>query len=388
VADGEANQTLRIEAMSALGAVATVDSVDLMLDLLSDTSPAIRGAAMRALARLDADTFLATLSGLDPDRDWTVRTAQAGALASLPGGQGIARLMMLLGDRDLRVIPAVLAGLVTAKAPGVDRILLDRLKADDFVVRAAAANGLADLKAPAAVPALVEAYRATNGDSTYVPRAAMLVALNRIDPMAARPLLEEALKDRDWAVRVRAAALLGEQGVPAAPVAASMRPAPPGRPIEESERQTLLNPAFSPHAYIETDRGIIEIELAIVDAPLTVANFIALARKDFFNGIAIHRVVADFVVQGGDPRGDGEGGPGYTIRDEINERPYVRGTVGMALDWEETGGSQFFITHSPQPHLDGRYTVFGHVVEGMGVVDQIQPWDIVRRVRIRDGTTP
>ena len=158
--------------------------------------------------------------------------------------------------------------------------------------------------------------------------------------------------------------------------------------MEESERQALISPAFSPHAYIETDRGTIEIELAILDAPLTVANFIALARKDFFNGIAIHRVVADFVVQDGDPRGDGEGGPGYTIRDEINERPYLRGTVGMALDWEDTGGSQFFITHSPQPHLDGRYTVFGNVVDGMGVVDQIQPWDIVRRVRIRDGTTP
>ena len=388
VADGEANQALRVEAMAALGAVARPDSLDLMLDLLSDTSPAIRGAAMRTLARLDADTFVATLSGLDPDRDWTVRTLQAAALASLPNGQGIARLTMMSGDRDQRVIPAVLAGLVTAKAPGVDRILIARLKADDFVVRSAAANGLAELKAAAAVPALIEAYRATTGDSTYSARAAMLVALNRIDPASARPLLEEAQKDRDWAVRVRAAALLREQRVPGATIDVAIRPAPTGRPMEESERQSLITPAFSPHAYIETDRGTIEIELAILDAPLTVANFIALARRDFFNGVAIHRVVADFVVQDGDPRGDGEGGPGYTIRDEINERPYLRGTVGMALDWEDTGGSQFFITHSPQPHLDGRYTVFGHVVEGMGVVDQIQPSDIVRRVRIRDGSTP
>jgi cyclophilin family peptidyl-prolyl cis-trans isomerase len=216
----------------------------------------------------------------------------------------------------------------------------------------------------------------------------MLVALNRLDRDAARPLLEEALKDRDWAVRVRAAALLGDQGVPAAAMKAAIRPAPAGRPMDESERQALIAPAFSPHAYIETDRGTIEIELAILDAPLTVANFMALARKDFFNGVAIHRVVADFVVQDGDPRGDGEGGPGYAIRNEINERPYLRGTVGMALDWEDTGGSQFFITHSPQPHLDGRYTVFGHVVDGMAVVDAIQPWDIVRGVVIRDGTTP
>jgi cyclophilin family peptidyl-prolyl cis-trans isomerase/HEAT repeat protein len=386
VVDGDAPQTLRIEAMAALGSVAGPDSLDLMLDLVSDTSPAVRGAAMRALARLDPQTFLATLSGLDPDRDWTVRSAQAAALASLPDAQGVPRLTLLLADKDLRVVPAVLAGLVTAKAPAVDQLLLERLKADDFVVRAAAATGLADLKLAAAVPALLEAYRATTGDSTYVARAAMLAALNRIDPAAARPVLQEALNDRDWAVRVRAAMLLRDQGTAAAQLDQAIRPAPPGRPMDEAERQALVSPAFSPHAYIETDRGAIEIELAILDAPLTVANFMTLAKKDFFNGVAIHRVVADFVVQDGDPRGDGEGGPGYTIRDEINERPYLRGTVGMALDWKDTGGSQFFITHSPQPHLDGRYTVFGHVVDGMSVVDAIQPWDIVRRVTIRDGT--
>ena len=128
-----------------------------------------------------------------------------------------------------------------------------------------------------------------------------------------------------------------------------------------------------------------QIELAVLDAPLTVANFMALARKGFFDGIAMHRVVPDFVVQGGDPRGDGEGSPGYTLRDEINMRPYLRGTVGMALDWEDTGGSQFFITHSPQPHLDGRYTVFGHVLDGMEVVDALRPGDVIRRVRIWDG---
>ena len=145
-----------------------------------------------------------------------------------------------------------------------------------------------------------------------------------------------------------------------------VRPAAAGRPVADQEWQALVSPRFSPHAYIETDRGVIEIELAILDAPLTVANFVALARRGFFDGIAIHRVVPDFVVQDGDPRGDGEGGPGYTIRDEINMRPYLPGTVGMALDWKDTGGSQFFVTHSPQPHLDGRYTVFGHVVARHG----------------------
>jgi cyclophilin family peptidyl-prolyl cis-trans isomerase/HEAT repeat protein len=384
VADAEADPTRRLEAMLALAAVATSDSLDLLLDLLTDSAPAIRGAAMGALARIDPDGFLVALSGLDPDRDWTVRTAQAAALGSLPGARGLAGLKVLLQDRDLRVIPSVLGALVAAKAPDAEAVLIQHLKADDFAVRAAAANGLAELKATAAAPALVEAYRAAAGDTTYVARAAVLAALHRIDPGAAQPLAQDALRDRDWAVRVRAAALLRERSRDGA-IDAAIRPAPTGRPVSDEEWAWLIAPPFSPHAYIETDRGIVQIELAILDAPLTVANFVALARKGFFDGIAIHRVVPDFVVQDGDPRGDGEGGPGYTLRDEINMRPYLRGTVGMALDWEDTGSSQFFITHSPQPHLDGRYTVFGHVVEGMDVVDRLRPGDVIRRVRIWDG---
>ena len=120
----------------------------------------------------------------------------------------------------------------------------------------------------------------------------------------ARPLLEAALHDRDWAARVKAATLLRDQGVTDSAMA--MRPAP-ARPMGDAEWRALLAPQFSPHAFIETDKGTIEIELAILDAPLTVANFVELARKGFFNGLAVHRVVPDFVVQDGDPRGDGEG---------------------------------------------------------------------------------
>jgi cyclophilin family peptidyl-prolyl cis-trans isomerase/HEAT repeat protein len=382
VADAEADPTLRGEAMEAFVAVAGSDSLDLLLDLLTDPAPGIRGAAMRALARIDPDGFLLTLSGLDPDRDWTVRAAQAAALGSLPAGRGLPGLKVLLQDREARLLPAVFTALVASKVPEAESLVMPHLKADDFTIRAAAAGAVADLKAASAVPALAAAYTASVGDSTYVARAAILSALARIDPTAAQPLLQEALRDRDWAVRVRAATLIKE-----ATVESTIRPAPAGRMIGEDEWKWLIAPPFTPHAYIETDRGVLQIELAILDAPLTVANFVALARKGFFDGLAIHRVVPDFVVQGGDPRGDGEGGPGYTLRDEINTRPYLRGTVGMALDWEDTGGSQFFITHSPQPHLDGRYTVFGFVVDGMDVVDQIRQGDVIRRVRIWDGIT-
>ena len=294
--------------------------------------------------------------------------------------------MAMLKDGDQRVIPSVLAALVAVRAPGVESVLLERLKADDFMVRAAAANGLGELKAASASAALAEAHRAARRDATYVARAAALAALAKVDPAGAKTVLQEALTDPDWAVRVRAAGLMREAGA-TEPVETLIRPAPAGRAVSEPERHALLAPTFSPHAFLETERGTIEIELAILDAPLTVSNFVELARRGFFNGIAIHRVVPDFVVQDGDPRGDGEGGPGYTIRDEINQRPFLRGTVGMALDWKDTGGSQWFITSSPQPHLDARYTVFGHVVNGLEIVDRTQPWDVVRRVQIWDGTT-
>lgn len=119
---------------------------------------------------------------------------------------------------------------------------------------------------------------------------------------------------------------------------------------------------------------------------MTVDSFVSLARKGFFDGTAIHRVVPDFVVQAGDPRGDGTGGPGWVLRDELNSRPYLRGTVGMALSGPDTGGSQWFVTLSRQPHLDGAYTVFGEVTEGMGVVERIEQNDRLVSVTVSAGT--
>jgi cyclophilin family peptidyl-prolyl cis-trans isomerase/HEAT repeat protein len=387
VSDRTVTGMLRHEAMTALCTLVDAEGIDLLLDLVTDTSPTVRGNAFTALARIEPTTFLSVLAGLDPDADWTVRVALATALGALPDGLGFPRLLTMLEDRDNRVIPAVLKALIGAKAGGMEKVLLQRLRSDDFVLRATAANLLAEIKAPGAVQQLVDAYRASaGGDVTYVARGAILGALAKLDAAAARPVLQDALMDRDWAIRVRARILLAEQGVTG--VDEAMRPAVSGQAVESAEWQSIVSPRFSPRAYIDTDKGTVELELIVLDAPLTVANFVTLARKNFFNGIAIHRVVPDFVVQDGDARGDGEGGPGYTIRDEINQHPYLRGTVGMALDWQDTGGSQFFITHSPQPHLDGRYTVFAQVVNGMDVVDRLVPGDVIRRVRVRDGVTP
>jgi cyclophilin family peptidyl-prolyl cis-trans isomerase len=126
-----------------------------------------------------------------------------------------------------------------------------------------------------------------------------------------------------------------------------------------------------PHAALRTARGEITLELFGADAPVTVANFVTLAQRGYYRGTGFHRVVPNFVAQDGDPRDDGNGGPGYAIRDEFNPRRYERGALGMALSGPDTGGSQYFITHSPQPHLDGHYTVFGRVVSGLPALDAI-----------------
>jgi cyclophilin family peptidyl-prolyl cis-trans isomerase len=133
---------------------------------------------------------------------------------------------------------------------------------------------------------------------------------------------------------------------------------------------------------IKTARGIIRARLWVDDAPRTAANFVALARKKFYDGLTFHRVVPDFVSQGGDPRGDGAGGPGYMIPCEIGMRRYGEGVLGMALSGRDTGGSQFFFMHAPEPRLDGRYTAFGEVVAGLDVVTALVEGDPILELTV------
>ncbi len=126
-------------------------------------------------------------------------------------------------------------------------------------------------------------------------------------------------------------------------------------------------------AKMNTNQGTIELELFDEDAPTTVANFKKLAGESFYDGVIFHRVIRDFMIQGGDPQGTGTGGPGYTFEDEINEHKVVRGALAMANAGPNTNGSQFFIvTTDAAPWLDGKHTVFGQVTEGMDVVDAIE----------------
>jgi peptidyl-prolyl cis-trans isomerase B (cyclophilin B) len=137
---------------------------------------------------------------------------------------------------------------------------------------------------------------------------------------------------------------------------------------------------------METTKGDIEIELYPEYAPVTVNNFVFLAREGFYDGVRFHRVISNFVIQGGDPTGTGSGGPGYRFQDEFKGNPlkHERGSLSMANAGPNTNGSQFFVAHSPQPHLDGKHTVFGKVTEGLDVVDAIRQGDTMTRVEVSE----
>jgi HEAT repeat protein/cyclophilin family peptidyl-prolyl cis-trans isomerase len=372
----------KLAAVVSLGQLKAHEASERLLDTASDRWPTMRAAGLRALAASNPEYFVTVLSTSDPDGDWVVRAATADILGSLDQPALHPTLKAMLQDADQRVIPSVLRALVKIKSPDIGTILLEKLKADDTSVRGTAADLLGELKPQGAAAGLLAAFQTAQADNSADVRLSILESLVKIGPDQAREPLKRALTDKDFGLRLKAAAML-KKIEPALDAEAAVRPAP--TTIDRAVYDTLAVPKVSPHVFLETRKGTIEIELAVLDAPITCHNFLTLARKGYFNGFRIHRIVADFVVQDGDPRGDGEGGPGYSIRDELNDLPYLRGTVGMALSGKDTGGSQYFITISPQPHLDAKYTVFGRVVKGMEVVDQLQQWDTIDRVHTWDG---
>ena len=199
------------------------------------------------------------------------------------------------------------------------------------------------------------------------------------DPVA-RATLRDAMASRDPQVRGAARRILNAAGSEGSAAATADPPIETGR--TDAEYATILRWAKEDREVeITTPKGIVRIRLFADDAPLTCWNFVHLAKSGFYDRGRWHRIVPDFVVQDGCPRGDGYGGPGYSIRCEINENRFVTGAVGMALSGKDTGGSQFFICQSPQPHLDGRYTVLGEVVDGMDVVERLIQGDSIESIR-------
>lgn len=375
---------LALETVTAIGAIGDPKAFDTLSDLFSHKWAPMRATALAAAAKVDPDAFLIVVSGIGFDKEWSVRAALAGVLGTLEPDRVRAVLSELAGEADPRVQGPALEALAKIGAPDADTRVAAALEAADFNLRATAAGLVVERKMKDGAARLTAAYARGQSDVNPSARAAAIDALAKLGLEAATTTLHEALADKDWSVRVRAASLLHGLGNAAAQ---PTRPAPLRFSADYYESPALLRPAYSPHAFIETKYGTIEIELNVVEAPLATQSFVALARKGYFNGMRIHRVVPNFVMQAGDDRGDGAGGPGYSLRDELSPIPYRRGTVGMALDGKDSGGSQFFMTVSPQPHLDGKYAVFGEVVRGMELVDLLTLWDVIERIRVWDGVS-
>jgi cyclophilin family peptidyl-prolyl cis-trans isomerase len=210
-------------------------------------------------------------------------------------------------------------------------------------------------------------------------KQAILEALGNMNNERAIPFLEKELLDSVRAIAAEAAAslhrLTGKEYSSKLP-----RQTITKRTDEDWNLLESIKP--QQRVRIVTHRGELTLELMKEQAPFTVLNFVKLIKKGFYNGLYFHRVVPDFVVQGGDPRGDGWGGPGYTMRTEISTANYERGSCGMASAGKDTEGSQFFITHVSTPHLDGRYTIFAKVVQGMEVVDRLQIGDSIQTIQL------
>jgi cyclophilin family peptidyl-prolyl cis-trans isomerase/HEAT repeat protein len=279
-------------------------------------------------------------------------------------------------------IPDVLRAFAAFKPKDLTEVLLKHLNDPDVIIRGTAADLLGDLPpSEQNTRALIAAFPRTAKDPLNDAALSILDTLGKQKSDAANNAIKTALDSRDYLVRRRAAAILKTNGV--GDFSSRIGTVQTGKTIADY-RRALARVGKKVHAVVTTTKGSFTMELLPEAAPLTVDNFVQLAQRSFFNGITIHRVVPNFVIQDGDPRGDGNGGPSnHQIRCEINELPYDRAAVGMALSGKDTGGSQWFVTHSPQPHLDGGYTVFGRVVAGMDVVDNIIRGDMIKSIVIK-----
>jgi cyclophilin family peptidyl-prolyl cis-trans isomerase/HEAT repeat protein len=292
------------------------------------------------------------------------------------------------------------------KGETLTEVLHDALKHKDPIVRTNAAGLIANQPSSKKnIDALNKAfnYSFLNDKHDNDATLAILDALFKLDKKEAISALFTATTSQDYLVRKKAAQLLKDEAYKDSDLAKiTLDKFYKNKKNQvlpyQSAFQTKLGQVLNSNAdYVRavsrkngtvkavftTSKGVFTINLTPEDAPLTVDNFIKLAKANYFNGLTVHRVVANFVMQDGDPRGDGNGGPGWSIRCEVNMLPYKRGAVGMALSGKDTGGSQWFVTHSPQPHLDGGYTVFGQVNEtDMKVVDSIVRGDKIINVKI------
>ncbi len=312
--------------------------------------------------------------------DPTLRAAAYGLLGKHPNG--VPALLERVSIEEHALGRIALASAIAGRAePEVEGQLLAWLAADDPTLAGIAAEGLTERSDDHITAALLAAFATFADPANAERRVGIVRALG--DRQAVPPdFYGQALADADPHVRLAAfhalASRAGRSRAGAPPLA---RPAPeisdPWHGVADVER-----------AVVTTNRGDLNLLLYPKTAPAAVANFVSLAESGAFDGVVFHRVVPDFVIQSGDPTGTGWGGPGYTLPDEFSPLHYRRGTLGMARSDKDTAGSQWFVTHSPQPHLTGHYTAFGQLMTGWDVLDAVVQGDVVQSVRIVRKETP
>ncbi|UCF41840.1 MAG: HEAT repeat domain-containing protein [Gemmatimonadota bacterium] len=384
---------VRVQVLATLGRLGGTRAATILADHADDGVFAVRREALLGLARVDRSVAIRKAAAwILSEDDWRRRAVGAEALGVLGGDTAQAWLEEMVGDLDGRVAATAFGALARRDSVAASRFARDLLAHPDPVVRTLAAGEIQRTVHASELDILVRAYGRAQDDRIPDARIAVVEALGALAAQGrgqriqvADRLLSEFAACDDYLVRRAAQQHLPEVAQQWGPPF----PAETGRDIDDYRdiARRLVLPqqqgGVAPELIIETERGRITVSLFAADAPVTVNTLLELAGQHYFDGGAWHRVVPNFVIQDGDPRGDGWGGPGFAIRDEINRRRYGRGTVGMALSGPDTGGSQFFITHAPQPHLDGTYTVFGQVSDGMDVVDRIVQGDRIRTIRGR-----
>ncbi|MFN2571536.1 MAG: peptidylprolyl isomerase [Gemmatimonadales bacterium] len=377
-----------VQAETTLGVLRGAVAIEALRTRLTSSVFAIKRQAIIGLAQADSGAGVAAAVAVSGDADWRWRSVAAEGFGA---ARARDRLEAQLADPDGRVVAQALQALQHI-VPTTDSTLPARARSllthADPAVRSVAAELVARFSNAADVDALVAAYLRAQGDPFNDARLSAVSALGAIAGASPTGRVRVATKfiaavprPDDYLVRRLAADTLPDARDawgPLTPIATGRTPAD----YREVARR-ILAPALTgsnPHVLLETDRGTLDIELLPAEAPLTVAAFLELVDRRYFDGTRWHRVVPNFVVQDGDPRGDGWGGPGFVLRDEINPIRYETGAVGMALSGPDTGGSQYFITHSAQPHLDGIYTIFGRVSGGRAVLDAIGQGDRIRSI--------
>lgn len=382
------DEKIRVELLGALQKLKDPQIAPQVQNLLiRDSSVNITASAIKYLAAVQSDRAVALIDSiLALKTRLAVRVACAEAYG-LIGQPGLAsRLAILFKDEAAWVRIAAFEGLSLVDSSNLDYYINAALVDQDFVVVETAIEKIKEQKLKKFLPNL----SVVQSQGTDVHPDVRRSIAEAISPFLAGPdrdsfalqILERALRDKEYVVRRSAAKLfrdeLKEERWETVPPAATR--------ISEADIAKALDrfQSANPVVTMVTSKGKMQCELFPKVAPLTVLNFLSLAGSGFYDGLTFHRVVPNFVIQGGDPRGDGSGGPDYYIRCEYSSEPFARGTLGMATSGKDTGGSQFFVTLSPQPHLNARYTAFGRVTSGMEVADQISKGDIVTKVIIQE----